>query len=71
MLTLALLFRRRRSGPANPVDRVLDAAALARQRRHLSELDSHLLRDIGLDRDAVEREISRSVWDVPTHWRRG
>lgn len=34
----------------------------ATSRRHLSRLDDHLLRDIGLDRAAVEREILKPFW---------
>jgi uncharacterized protein YjiS (DUF1127 family) len=33
-----------------------------RQRRALSELDAHLLRDIGLAREDVERVCSQSFW---------
>jgi uncharacterized protein YjiS (DUF1127 family) len=34
----------------------------ARQRRHLSQLDDRLLRDIGVSRAEVEHEISRRFW---------
>jgi uncharacterized protein YjiS (DUF1127 family) len=33
-----------------------------RQLRALSELDEHLLRDIGLSRDDVRRACSRTFW---------
>ncbi|MCF7202239.1 DUF1127 domain-containing protein [Pseudomonas oligotrophica] len=36
---------------------------LARQRRQLAALDLHALKDIGLSRADVEREISRPFWD--------
>jgi uncharacterized protein YjiS (DUF1127 family) len=51
--------------------RKLWAAALVRRERdRLSRLDDHLLRDIGLDRDAARREASRPLWDAPERWTR-
>jgi uncharacterized protein YjiS (DUF1127 family) len=38
---------------------------LARQRHDLARLDPHLLADIGVSRDAAERETARPVWDMP------
>ena len=32
------------------------------ERRHLAELDDRLLDDAGLDRGAVEAEVSKPVW---------
>jgi uncharacterized protein YjiS (DUF1127 family) len=37
----------------------------SRQRRHLAELDDHLLRDVGLSRADVARECGRWPWDGP------
>jgi uncharacterized protein YjiS (DUF1127 family) len=34
-----------------------------RQRKQLASLNEHLLEDIGLSREQVEREVSRSFWD--------
>ncbi len=34
----------------------------ARQRRHLAALDDNLLRDIGIDRASVWREVSKPFW---------
>ena len=36
-----------------------------RQRHALSELDAHLLRDIGKTRDEAHTETSRSAFDLP------
>ena len=36
----------------------------ARQRHQLAALGDHLLRDIGIDRDAARRESSRHFWDI-------
>ncbi|MFP7672599.1 DUF1127 domain-containing protein [Marivita sp. S0852] len=35
-----------------------------RTRRHLGQLDDHLLRDVGLDRLAAQREADRKFWQV-------
>ena len=43
-------------------DRVFVWLDLARQRRHLAELDDRLLRDIGLSRVEVEQELERPFW---------
>ena len=50
--------------------RLATAVALGRQRARLSDLDPHILRDIGLSADEAEAEARRSVWDVPPNWRR-
>ena len=43
--------------------------ALYRQRKALSELDTHLLDDIGVSREDAMREATRPAWDVPATWR--
>lgn len=48
--------------------RLLLALAMHRQRARLSQLDDHLLRDIGLTRAEAAAEASRPVWDAPAHW---
>jgi uncharacterized protein YjiS (DUF1127 family) len=42
--------------------RFLNARETRRQRRALALLENRLLDDIGLTRDDVERELSRSIW---------
>ncbi|WP_354003559.1 DUF1127 domain-containing protein [Defluviimonas salinarum] len=43
---------------------------IRRQRRALSELSGHLLKDIGISADEARRESERPAWDVPSHWLR-
>ena len=42
--------------------------ALRQQRRDLSTLEPHLLRDIGISASAAQREAKKPAWDVPDHW---
>jgi uncharacterized protein YjiS (DUF1127 family) len=48
------------------VDRIFEAPFLwaerAAERRHLAELDDHLLRDIGLNRAEVEAASTKPFW---------
>jgi uncharacterized protein YjiS (DUF1127 family) len=48
------------------VDRIIEApfvwAERAAERRHLAELDDHLLRDIGLNRAEVDAVSIRPFW---------
>jgi uncharacterized protein YjiS (DUF1127 family) len=39
--------------------------AVARERRRLTELDDHVLRDIGITRVKARREAARPFWDLP------
>jgi uncharacterized protein YjiS (DUF1127 family) len=48
--------------------RLLFALEMHRQRARLSQLDDHLLRDIGLTRAEAAAEACRPVWDAPAHW---
>ncbi len=48
--------------------RLMQAQRLRRERSRLSKLDDHMLRDIGLTRDAAATESARPMWDVPAHW---
>lgn len=47
-----------------------DLVELRRQRKVLGKLSDRELRDIGLTPYDVERELSRSFFDVPSHWPR-
>jgi len=42
--------------------RLVDGHERARQRRQLRELDDRLLRDIGVTRAAVDREVRKPFW---------
>jgi uncharacterized protein YjiS (DUF1127 family) len=66
--------------PSRPglLARLVAATALRRSRRSLADLDDHLLRDVGLSREAARREAARPAWDAldevpwdaPAHWLR-
>lgn len=45
--------------------RLLSLDAVYRQRRALAEMDDERLADIGLDRDTVDAEVKRPVWNAP------
>jgi uncharacterized protein YjiS (DUF1127 family) len=45
------------------LDRMLTAHERWRQRQALLALDDHLLKDIGITRVDVEREIGKSLWE--------
>lgn len=51
------------------VKRMIDADARYRQTVQLSQLDSHMLDDIGLSDDSRPRSAQRPVWNAPGHWR--
>jgi uncharacterized protein YjiS (DUF1127 family) len=44
--------------------------AMRRARHRLTLLDDHLLRDIGISREAAQAEANRKGWDAPDHWHR-
>ena len=39
-------------------------AERGRQRRALAQLDEHLMRDVGLSRSVVEREVRKHFWQI-------
>lgn len=49
---------------------LLQRFSLRRSRRRLSELDDHLLRDVGITRTQAKTEAARPLWDAPDRWRR-
>lgn len=58
---------RRRPGLLAAWSRMLE---IRRQQRRLTELNDHLLDDIGLTREQADAEAKAPVWDVPASWRR-
>ncbi len=64
------LADRRESHRSGVLRRLFLGLSVARERRALAALDAHLLRDIGLTRDAAAREAARDPWDAPDTWRR-
>jgi uncharacterized protein YjiS (DUF1127 family) len=49
---------------ATLIDVIDDCFEVRRQRRALSMMDNHMLKDIGLSRADVEHETTRSFWDT-------
>lgn len=49
---------------------VKSIGSTARQRKALGQLDDAALRDVGLTRQQAVAEANRSIWDVPSNWRR-
>ncbi len=41
---------------------------IARQRRALTQLDDHILEDIGVSRKQAQAEATRPLWDAPANW---
>lgn len=60
--TVAVVSRLIMSAVADIVTPVLRLSERTRQRRALSRLDEHLLRDIGLSAETVRRETERPFW---------
>lgn len=54
-----------RAAWARVVERVISRKQRARDRRLLERRDDRLLRDIGIDRGAVEDESTASFWRLP------
>lgn len=52
------------------LSRIRAALMLYRSRRALRDLDSHLLKDIGISRAEAQSEAKRALWDAPRVWRR-
>ncbi len=55
--------------PRLPKLRLSRFFALRRQRRHLRQLDAHLLQDVGLTTAQAEREAQKPFWDAPDWWK--
>jgi uncharacterized protein YjiS (DUF1127 family) len=68
MLTLTLQRAPRARPALSLLSRLVQARALARQRKALATLDDAILKDIGITRFDAQRESARPVWDAPQHW---
>jgi uncharacterized protein YjiS (DUF1127 family) len=55
--------------PATILRNLAAAGHLLRERRALAQLDTHLLRDIGIDDAARQAELASPLWDAPQGWR--
>lgn len=69
---MALARSHARPAPARAslLRRALDLLALRRARRRLTDLDAHMLQDIGLSAEQARHEADLPFWDAPAHWRR-
>lgn len=56
------------SFPKAVFHRFFQSLELRRQRRRLSLLDDHLLRDIGVTRAEAGAEADQKAWDAPDYW---
>ena len=59
-----LLYRSVAGGWSSARDSLSRVHARSRQRADLKQLDAHLLRDIGLTREAAYREAQRYFWQA-------
>lgn len=50
--------------------RLLSVFDLRASRVRLGQLDSHMLRDIGISPEQAAQEAERPFWDAPQGWRR-
>ena len=59
-------YKHRGYGIANWLTRIFNTVLAwqrwHQERRHLLSLDDHMLRDIGLSRDDVAREVDKPFW---------
>ena len=54
----------------NPLKVLIALNATWRQRKTLTELEAHMLRDLGITQSEAQNEANRPFWDVPTNWTR-
>lgn len=66
--TTALPLRKSSVRATNILALVMKATAIRRERQQLSELDDHLLHDIGITRADAQSEATRPVWNAPARW---
>ncbi len=69
-MDLITAYPRPRSRRLSLLGRLRLLLTLRRHRRRLTQLDKHLLRDIGLSETEAMMEAERPFWDVPQHWLR-
>lgn len=62
--TVAMVLDGLRTLTLNPVPFLMRVHARNAERRHLAELDDRLLADMGLDRNAVQREADKTFWQA-------
>jgi uncharacterized protein YjiS (DUF1127 family) len=63
----AIPLASRSRGPENVLARLSAMLSVRAERQRLASLDERTLRDLGLSRADVERETTRSLFDIPTN----
>ena len=56
--------------PGSIVSRIFTFQGIWKERQRLAAMDDHLLKDIGLTREDVQKEAKRPTWDAPERWLR-
>lgn len=52
----------------SPLNWIVNALDIRRERKALSALSDAQLDDIGLSHTQAQQEATKPIWDVPSHW---
>ena len=70
LLARSLFHPQPRSASPRLLTRAIAANAVWREHKILREMEADRLEDLGLTRAEAQAEATKSLWDVPSHWRR-